>query len=252
MLFNLFGKGKEKEIEEYAKTLAEAVIKDEMDGDLLEELIDFAHDRDLGNKQLARAQAKACDIAFEAFYHDGLMTDEDYEQYAHLIEICYMLKDAEKYRYTTIAKRCNALYKITEKGLLPTIRKEYAAVDYREGENLHFASAAVLMESAGEPEPGQGIRIERGTPFRPGTEGKTGPGWKEKEKGAFFITTFRAGFRSKKEAVTLELADLDFAEIQGNILCFFRKDGTACAVKLDDRELAGAVLSNILNSGSKE
>lgn len=252
MLFNLFGKGKEKEIEEYAKILADAVIKDEMDGDLMEELIDFSHDRDLSNKQLARAQAKACDIVFEAFYRDGIMTDEDYEQYAHLIEMCYMLKDAEKYRYTTIAKRCNALYKITEKGLLPTIRREYAAVDYREGENLHFASAAVLMEPEGTPESGKGIRIEKGTPFLIGAEGKAGKDWKEKEKGAFFITTFRAGFRSKKEAVTLELADLDFAEIQENVLCFFLKNGTVCAVKLDDRELAGAVLSNILNRDFEE
>lgn len=254
MFFNLFGKGKEKEIEEYAAKLSDAVIHDELDGDLLESLIDFAHDKGLGNKQLARAQAMACETVFESFYQDGYMNDEDFAIYSECLEACYMLKEEDKYRFNAIAKRCNAFYKIMEKGLLPTIRKEYAAVDYREGENLHFASAGKLMDPEGTPEPGAGILISAETPFRRSKEEAKAVGWKEREKGkgAFFLTTFRAGFRNKKDGWTLELSDLDCAEIRGNVLCFFLKDGKALAVMLDDYEMAGAVLSNILGRKSAE
>ena len=53
-----------------------------------------------------------------------------------LIDTCYMLKEDQKYKYTTISKRCNAIYKIQEKGLLPKVDPEFANVDYREGEDF--------------------------------------------------------------------------------------------------------------------
>ena len=62
MLFNLFGSNKKQEfIDGYAQKLADAAVEGEIDADLLEELIDYAREHDLSNKELASAQALACD-----------------------------------------------------------------------------------------------------------------------------------------------------------------------------------------------
>lgn len=60
-VFNLFGKNKDEFITAYAGKLAEAVLEDALDEDVLEELIHYAKEKDLSNKQLASAQAMACD-----------------------------------------------------------------------------------------------------------------------------------------------------------------------------------------------
>ena len=92
MFFDLFGKNKDEFITAYAGKLAEAVLEDALDEDVLEELIHYAKEKDLSNKQLASAQAMACDKVFEELYQEGYMTDEDYELYQSLIETCYMMK----------------------------------------------------------------------------------------------------------------------------------------------------------------
>ena len=96
MFFDLFGKNKDEFITAYAGKLAEAVLEDALDEDVLEELIHYAKEKDLSNKQLASAQAMACDKVFEELYQEGYMTDEDYELYQSLIEACYMMKEKEK------------------------------------------------------------------------------------------------------------------------------------------------------------
>ena len=147
MLFNLFGSNKKQEfIDGYAQKLADAAVEGEIDADLLEELIDYAREHDLSNKELASAQALACDKAFEELFQNGYLDDDEYDLYKDLIDTCYMLKEDQKYKYTTISKRCNAIYKIQEKGLLPKVDPEFANVDYREGEDLHFAGQAKLMK----------------------------------------------------------------------------------------------------------
>lgn len=96
MFFDLFGKNKDEFITAYAGKLAETVLEDALDEDVLEELIHYAKEKDLSNKQLASAQAMACDKVFEELYQEGYMTDEDYELYQSLIEACYMMKEKEK------------------------------------------------------------------------------------------------------------------------------------------------------------
>lgn len=250
MFFNLFGSGKEKEIEEYAEKMAKAALDDNLDADFLEELIAFAKKKDLGNKQLAKAQAKACDRVFEELYQDGYMNDEDYDLYADLLKLCYMMKEDDKYRYKTIAGRCNALYKIQEKGLLPRMNREYANVKYREGEELYFTASARFMTAAGKPVKGEGTVIAPGKPFRVGNfenhEDKSA--WKEGEKGAFWLTGERIGFRSKVKKETIELADLEQAEIGKGPLCLYEKGKEEpLSIALDDYEMVGAILSNLMN-----
>ena len=158
MLFNLFGSNKKQEfIEGYAQKLADAAVEGEIDADLLEELIDYAREHDLSNKQLASAQALACDKAFEELFQNGYLDDDEYDLYKDLIDTCYMLKEDQKYKYTTISKRCNAIYKIQEKGLLPKVDPEFANVDYREGEDLHFAGPAKLMKEESGAEKLSGV-----------------------------------------------------------------------------------------------
>lgn len=246
MFFDLFGKNKDEFITAYAGKLAEAVLEDALDEDVLEELIHYAKEKDLSNKQLASAQAMACDKVFEELYQEGYITDEDYELYQSLIEACYMMKEKEKYRYQTIAKRCNAIYKIQEEGLLPKINPDYANVKYREGEALHFAASAKLMKLSGTNE--KGLVISKDSPFRAGSlkDPSNGP-WKEDSNGALWITTERIGFRGKKDAFTLEIADLDHAELDHGPLRFFEKGKEMPkAVRIDDYEMAGVILTNLL------
>ncbi len=163
MLFNLFGSNKKQEfIDGYAQKLADAAVEGEIDADLLEELIDYAREHDLSNKQLASAQALACDKAFEELFQNGYLDDDEYDLYKDLIDTCYMLKEDQKYKYTTISKRCNAIYKIQEKGLLPKVDPEFANVDYREGEDLHFAGPAKLMKEESGAEKLSGGVIAKG------------------------------------------------------------------------------------------
>lgn len=169
MLFNLFGSNKKQEfIEGYAQKLADAAVEGEIDADLLEELIDYAREHDLSNKQLASAQALACDKAFEELFQNGYLDDDEYDLYKDLIDTCYMLKEDQKYKYTTISKRCNAIYKIQEKGLLPKVDPEFANVDYREGEDLHFAGPAKLMKEESGAEKLSGGVIAKGTFYKTG------------------------------------------------------------------------------------
>ena len=250
MFFNLFGSGKQEQIEEYAGKMAKAAIEDELDADMLEELIAFAKEKGLGNKQLAKAQALACDKAFEALYHDGYMDDDEYGLFADLLKLCYMMKEAEKYKYETISRRCNALFKIQEKGLLPKMDKEYANVKYRPGEELYFTSAARLMTPAKPVKREDSIIIAPGKPFKVGGwenhEDKSA--WKEGEKGAFWMTSERLGFRSKEKKETIELSDLESAEIGQGPLCLYEKEKDApLAVAIDDYEMVGAILSNLMN-----
>ena len=248
MFFNLFSKNKDEYIVAYSKKLAEAALEDEMDGGILDELIQYGKDKGLNNKQLAQAQGMACDQVFEELYQNGYMTDEDLGLYQELIALCYMMKDDQKYRYTTIAKRCNAIYKIQEKGLLPRVNKDYANVKYREGENLHFATPAIWMERNGTCT--KGTVIGKGTPFVAGTLKDTSNGsWKEvKGPGAFWITTDRVGFRGKNGSFTVELEDLDRAELdQGPLRIYEKGKEEPWAVKMDDYEMAGVILSQLLN-----
>ena len=182
MLFNLFGSNKKQEfIEGYAQKLADAAVEGEIDADLLEELIDYAREHDLSNKQLASAQALACDKAFEELFQNGYLDDDEYDLYKDLIDTCYMLKEDQKYKYTTISKRCNAIYKIQEKGLLPKVDPEFANVDYREGEDLHFAGPAKLMKEESGAEKLSGGVIAKGTFYKTGGPmvGESPKGWKE-------------------------------------------------------------------------
>lgn len=248
MFFNLFGGGKDQYIEEYASRMAEAAVNDELDADRLESFIAYAKEKDLGNKQLARAQALACDKAFEKLYHDGYMNDDEYGMFSDLLKLCYMMKEEAKYKYTTIAKRCNALYKIQEEGLMPTVSREYANVKYREGEELHFTAAGRLMKPK-KPVTGP-VLISRGHSFKVGQwENKEGKSlFEEGDKGAFWLTSERIGFRSRKERMETELSDVDRVETGQGPLCVYEKgkDSPWC-VAIDDYEMAGALLSNLLN-----
>ncbi len=247
MFFNLFTKNKDEFILAYAEKLSQAVLDDEMDG-VLDELISYGKEKGLSNKQIGQAQGMACDKVFEELYQNGYMTDEDLELYQELIAMCYLMKEDQKYRYTTIAKRCNAIYKIQEKGLLPKVNKDYANVKYRDGENLHFATPAIWMERNGDCTPG--IVISKGHPFEAGTLTDPSNGsWKEiKGPGAFWITTDRVGYRGKNGSFTIELSDLDRAELDRGPLRIYEKGKEEpWAVKMDDYEMAGAILSQLLN-----
>lgn len=250
LFFHLFSSGKEEYIEEYADKMAAAAVNDTLDADSLEDFIAYAKEKDLGNKQLARAQAMACDKAFEKLYHDGYMDDDEYGMFSDLLKICYMMKEEAKYKYTTIAKRCNALYKIQEEGLMPTVSREYANVRYRDGEKLHFTSAARLMKPKKPLKKGGDRTISKGHPFRVGNwENKEDKNlWEAGDKGAFWITSERMGFRSRKEQTVTELSDLDHVELGNGPLCVYEKgkDSPWCAA-IDDYEMAGALLSRILN-----
>lgn len=79
-------------------------MKDELDADRLESFIAYAKEKGLGNKQLARAQALACDKAFEKLYHEGYMNDDEYGMFTDMLKLCYMMKEDGKYKYETIAK----------------------------------------------------------------------------------------------------------------------------------------------------
>lgn len=250
MLFNLFGSDKQKYIEEYAMKMADAAVNDELDADFLEKLIAYAKEKDLGNKQLAKAQALACDRAFEKLYHDGYMDDDEYGMYSDMLKLCYMMKEEQKYKYTTIASRCNALYKIQEKGLMPTMKREYANVKYREGETLHYTSAGRLVTPQKPLTKGSAIVIAPGKTFKVGSWENRGDKslWKEGDKGAFWITSERMGFRSRNEQVTTDLKDLDSVELGAGPLQVYEKDKEdPWCVSLDDYEMVGAILSNLMN-----
>lgn len=250
MFFNLFGGDKQKYIEEYADKMAKAAVNDELDADMLESLIDFAKKHDLGNKQLAKAQGLACDKAFEQLYHNGYMDDDEYGMYSDMLKLCYMMKEDQKYKYTTIASRCNALYKIQEEGLMPTMKREYTNVKYRKGEKLHYTSAGRLVTPQKPLTRGSGIVIAPGKTFRVGNwenqEDKSL--WKEGDKGAFWITSERIGFRSRNEQVETDLENLDSVELGAGPLRVYEKgkENPWC-VTLDDYEMAGAILSNLMN-----
>ena len=247
MFFNLFSKNKDEFIKVYAEKLAQAALDEELDGEALEELIRYAKDKDLSNKQLAGAQGFACDKAFEELYQEGYLDDEDYEVFASLIDACYMMKPEQKYRYETIAKRSNAIYKIQEKGLLPKIKKDYANVKYREGENLHFVASAKLMKLV-DPATEAEVIIDENHPFLAGSLTDVANGaWKEETPGAFFITTERIGFRGKNASFTMELADLEKAELgKGPLRLYEKGKEEAVAVRIDDYEMAGVLLSRLL------
>lgn len=250
LFFNLFGSDRQAEIEEYAEKMAKAALDDKLDADFLEELIAFAKKKDLGNKQLAKAQASACDKVFEELYQDGYMDDEDFGLYSDFLKLCYMMKEDDKYRYRTIASRCNALYKIQEEGLLPRMNKEYANVKYRDGEELYFTASARFMTPVRKPVKGEGTVIAPEEPFKVGNfENHEDKGaWKEGDKGAFWLTSQRIGFRSKVEKETIELSDLEQAEIGKGPLCLYEKGKEEpLAISLDDYEMVGAILSNLMN-----
>ncbi len=247
MFFNLFSKNKDEFIKAYAEKMSEAALEEALDGDALEDLISYAREKDLSNKQLAAAQGFACDMAFEELYQDGYLDDEDYEVFAALVDACYMMKPEQKYRYETIAKRCNAIYKIQEKGLIPKIKKDYASLDYRDGETLHFAASAKLMKRV-DPDSEPEVIIDKEHPFRAGTLTDIANGaWKEECPGAFFITTERAGFRGKNGSFTIELSEVDHAALgKGPLRLYVKDKETPWAVRVDDYEMAGALLSRLL------
>ena len=250
MFFNLFGSDKEKYIEEYAQKLCEAAINDEMDADFMESLIAYAKEKGLDSKQLGKAQALACDKAFESLYHEGYMDDDEYGLFSDMLKFCYMIKEKEKYKYTTIARRCNALYKIQEEGLMPQMNREYANVDYREGERLHFTASARLMKADRPVKRGEAVVIAAGKPFKVGGwKNREDKGsWKEEEKGAFWMTSERLGFRSREKKITTELVNLESVEMGRGSFCVYEKGKEEpWCVALDDYEMAGALLSNLMN-----
>ena len=117
---------------------------------------------------------------------------------------------------------------------------------YREGEALHFAASAKLMKLSGTNE--KGLVISKDSPFRAGSlkDPSNGP-WKEEIQGAFWITTERVGFRGKNAAFTLEIKDLDHAELdQGPLRLYEKGKDLPEAVRLDDYEMAGVILTNLL------
>ena len=86
-------------------------------------------------------------------------------------------------------------------------------------------------------------------PFRAGSlkDPSNGP-WKEDSNGALWITTERIGFRGKKEAFTLEIADLDHAELDHGPLRFFEKGKKKCrkpSASMTTR-WRGVILTNLL------
>lgn len=166
-----------------------------------------------------------------------------------------MLKEDQKYKYTTISKRCNAIYKIQEKGLLPKVDPEFANVDYREGEDLHFAGPAKLMKEESGAEKLSGGVIAKGTFYKTGGPmvGESPKGWKENGPGVLWITTERIGYRGKKGKFTLEIEDLDHAELAKGLLLYYEKgEEHPEAVKLDDPGMAGLILSRIINGPPEE
>lgn len=247
MFFNLFGSNKKEYIEEYAEKLAEVAVNDELGSDFMETMIDYSKEKGLDAKQLARAQALACDKAFDQLYHEGYMDDDEFALFMDLVKFCYMMKEDGKYRYTTIAKRCNALYKIQEKGLMPTMNKEYANVKYRDEEVLHFTTAgksAVFRKEDG----GECISISEGQPFKVGDwKQESTDGWKEGEKGAFYITSERIGFRGKTGRQETLLSDIESVEIGRGPLVVREEGKDSWAVFIDDYEMAGALLSRLFN-----
>ena len=72
--------------------------------------------------------------------------------------------------------------------------------------------------------------------------------FEEGDKGAFWLTSERIGFRSRKERMETELSDVDRVETGQGPLCVYEKgkDSPWC-VAIDDYEMAGALLSNLLN-----
>ena len=62
----------------------------------------------------------------------------------------------------------NALYKIQEEGLMPTMKREYTNVKYREGEKLHYTSAGCLVTPQKPLAKGSGFVIAPGKTFRVG------------------------------------------------------------------------------------
>ena len=178
------------------------------------------------------------------------MDDDEYGMYSDMLKLCYMMKEDQKYKYTTIASRCNALYKIQEEGLMPTMKREYTNVKYREGEKLHYTSAGRLVTPQQPLAKGSGIVIAPGKTFRVGNwENKEDKSlWKEGYKGAFWITSDRIGFRSRNEQVETDLANLDSVELGAGPLQVYEKGKKdPWCVSLDDYEMVGAILSNLMN-----
>ncbi len=116
---------------------------------------------------------------------------------------------------------------------------------YREGEALHFAASAKLMKLSGTNE--KGLVISKDSPFR--REASRIPAMvlgRRDSNGALWITTERIGFRGKKEAFTLEIADLDHAELDHGPLRFEGERNAESRPQSIDYEMAGVILTNLL------
>lgn len=247
MLFGLFGKRKDEEIAAYAKMMTDAAEEGTLE-EHLEDLIQLAREKKLSGKELGKAQEQALVNVFESFCESGMMSDEDYSDYRALLDACYMVGETKKYEYTTIAKRCNGLYKIQKKNILPTMKREYANIHYDQDEKLHFAaSASLLVWKKGETPYVKGAGISRGTPYKAGALSLTKPsdGWQRQDAGVFWMTSKRIGFHSGKTDVDIPLSAAESMRIGEGVLQILGREGIT-TIQITDYDMAGAIFSNLL------
>lgn len=247
MLFGWFGKNNDEAIAVYVKAMTGAVEAGTLE-EQLENLIHLAHEKKLSDKDLRKAQEQVLSDVFDLFCKGGMLSDEDFSDYKELLDACYMVGEKKKYEYTTIAKRCNALYKIQEKRLLPTMNREYANIRYADDERLHFAAAAELLSwKQGEAPLVKGARIAGGVPYKAGklSFGKFSDGWKREDTGVFWITSDRAGFHSGKKDVDIPLEEIKSITIGEGVLQLVSPGGIT-SVKINDYDMAGAIFSNLI------
>lgn len=248
MLFGLFGKQKNEEIALYAKIMTDAAEEGTLE-EHLEDLIQLAREKKLNDKELGKAQEQALVNVFESFCENGMLSDEDFSDYRALLDACYMVGETKKYKYTTIAKRCNGLYKIQKKGILPTMNQEYANIRYASDEKLHFAaSASLLARKKGETPRVTGTSITRKAPYKAGALplGNSSNGWRKADSGVFWMTTTRIGFHSGKTDVDIPLSSVEEIRIGEGVLQIFSTEGIT-TIKTTDYDMAGAIVSNLLS-----
>ena len=111
-----------------------------------------------------------------------------------------------------------------------------------------------MKEESGAEKLSGGV-IAKGTFYKTGGPmvGESPKGWKENGPGVLWITTERIGYRGKKGKFTLEIEDLDHAELAKGLLLYYEKgEEHPEAVKLDDPEMVGLILSRIINGPPEE
>ena len=128
-------------------------------------------------------------------------------------------------------------------------------MEYSEGEDRQFGGPDNLMNEESCAENISGGVIANGTFYKTGGPrvGESPKGWKENGPGVRWSTTERIGYRGKKGKFTLEIEALDHADLAKGLLLYYEKgEEHPEAVKLDDPEMAGLILSRIINGPPEE